>query len=246
VAILKTENLTKRFGGLVAVNQVDLAIEESKLTSIIGPNGAGKTTFFNLLSGLMHPDEGRITFEEIDITGYPSHRITKQGIARSFQLLSIFNELTLFENIRMAVQAEKGHGLKMLSSIRSLGDVNDRAWEIVQAIGLEGKENITAKNLSYGDRRILDIGIGLASDPKLLLLDEPTSGLASRETGKMAEFIQGLAGNLTLVLIEHDMSIVLSISDHIAVLHQGRVIAEGTPAEIQQNEEVQEAYLGGL
>jgi ABC-type branched-subunit amino acid transport system ATPase component len=239
VAILKTENLTKRFGGLVAVNQVDLAIEESKLTSIIGPNGAGKTTFFNLLSGLMHPDEGRITFEDIDITGYPSHRITKQGIARSFQLLSIFNELTLFENIRMAVQAEKGQGLKMFSSIRSLRDVNHRTWEIVRAIGLEGKENITAKNLSYGDRRILDIGISLASDPKLLLLDEPTSGLASRETGKMA-------GNLTLVLIEHDMSIVLSISDHIAVLHQGRVIAEGTPAEIQQNEEVQEAYLGGL
>jgi branched-chain amino acid transport system ATP-binding protein len=246
VAILKTKNLTKRFGGLVAVNQVDLAIEESKLTSIIGPNGAGKTTFFNLLSGLMHPDEGRIYFEAIDITGYPSHRITKRGIARSFQLLSLFNELTLFENIRMAVQAEKGHGLKMLSSVRSLGDVNDRTWEIVQAIGLEGKENITAKNLSYGDRRILDIGISLASHPKLLLLDEPTSGLASRETGKMAEFIQGLAGNLTLVLIEHDMSIVLSISDHIAVLHQGRLIAEGNPAEIQQNEEVQEAYLGGL
>jgi branched-chain amino acid transport system ATP-binding protein len=246
VAILKTKNLTKRFGGLVAVNQVDLAIEESKLTSIIGPNGAGKTTFFNLLSGLMHPDEGRIYFEAIDITGYPSHRITKRGIARSFQLLSLFNELTLFENIRMAVQAEKGHGLKMLSSVRSLGDVNDRTWEIVQAIGLEGKENVTAKNLSYGDRRILDIGISLASHPKLLLLDEPTSGLASRETGKMAEFIQSLAGNLTLVLIEHDMNIVLSISDHIAVLHQGQLIAEGTPAEIQQNEEVQEAYLGGL
>jgi branched-chain amino acid transport system ATP-binding protein len=146
----------------------------------------------------------------------------------------------------MAVQAEKGHGLKMLSSIGALRDVNDRAFEIVQAIGLEGKEDITAKNLSYGDRRILDIGISLASNPKLLLLDEPTSGLASRETGKMAKFIQGLARDLTLVLIEHDMSIVLTISDHIAVLHQGRVIAEGTPAKIQQNEEVQEAYLGGL
>jgi branched-chain amino acid transport system ATP-binding protein len=246
VAILKTESLTKRFGGLVAVNQVNLTIEENRLTSIIGPNGAGKTTFFNLLSGLMKPDEGKIFFGSLNITGYPSHRVAKQGMARSFQLLSLFNELTLFENIRMAVQAEKGHGLKMLSSIGALRDVNDRAFEIVQAIGLEGKENITAKNLSYGDRRILDIGISLASNPKLLLLDEPTSGLASRETGKMAEFIQGLARALTLVLIEHDMSIVLSISDHIAVLHQGRVIAEGTPAKIQQNEEVQEAYLGGL
>jgi branched-chain amino acid transport system ATP-binding protein len=246
VAILKTESLTKRFGGLVAVNQVNLTIEENRLTSIIGPNGAGKTTFFNLLSGLMKPDEGKIFLGNLNITGYPSHRVAKRGMARSFQLLSLFNELTLFENIRMAVQAEKGHGLKMLSSIGALRDVNDRAFEIVQAIGLEGKENITAKNLSYGDRRILDIGISLASNPKLLLLDEPTSGLASRETGKMAKFIQGLARDLTLVLIEHDMSIVLSISDHIAVLHQGRVIAEGTPAEIQQNEEVQEAYLGGL
>jgi branched-chain amino acid transport system ATP-binding protein len=194
----------------------------------------------------MKPDEGTIFFGSLNITGYPSHRVAKQGMARSFQLLSLFNELTLFENIRMAVQAEKGHGLKMLSSIGALRDVNDRAFEIVQAIGLEGKEGITAKNLSYGDRRILDIGISLASNPKLLLLDEPTSGLASRETGKMAKFIQGLARDLTLVLIEHDMSIVLSISDHIAVLHQGRVIAEGTPAKIQQNEEVQEAYLGGL
>ena len=246
MAILKTEKLTKRFGGLVAVNRVDLTIEENRLTSIIGPNGAGKTTFFNLLSGLMKPDEGKIFFGNLNITGYPSHRVAKQGMARSFQLLSLFNELTLFENIRMAVQAEKGHGLKMLSSIGALRDVNDRAFEIVQAIGLEGKENITAKNLSYGDRRILDIGISLASDPKLLLLDEPTSGLASRETGKMTEFIQGLARDLTLVLIEHDMSIVLSISDHIAVLHQGRIIAEGSPDEIQQNEEVQEAYLGGL
>jgi branched-chain amino acid transport system ATP-binding protein len=225
---------------------VDLTIEENRLTSIIGPNGAGKTTFFNLLSGLMKPDEGKIFFGNLNITGYPSHRVVRQGMARSFQLLSLFNELTLFENIRMAVQAEKGHGLKMLSSIGALRDVNDRAFDIVRAIGLEGKENITAKNLSYGDRRILDIGISLASDPKLLLLDEPTSGLASRETGKMAEFIQSLAKDLTLVLIEHDMSIVLSISDHVVVLHQGRVIAEGAPEAIQQNEEVQEAYLGGL
>jgi branched-chain amino acid transport system ATP-binding protein len=246
MAAIKTENLTKRFGGLVAVNRVNLIIEENRLTSIIGPNGAGKTTFFNLLSGLMQPDEGKIFFDGKEITGYPSHKIAKQGMARSFQLLSIFNELTLFENIRMAVQAERGHGLKMLSSIHSLRDVNDRVFEVIKVIGLEGKENITAKNLSYGDRRTLDIGISLASNPKLLLLDEPTSGLASRETGKMADFIQSLARDLTLVLIEHDMSIVLSISDRIAVLHQGRVIAEGTPDAVRQNEEVQEAYLGGL
>ena len=176
----------------------------------------------------------------------PPHRIVKEGIARSFQLLNIFNELSLFENIRIAVQAEKGHGLEMLSFINSLNEVNERSLEIIKTIGLEGKENITAKNLSYGDRRILEIGIALASNPRLLLLDEPTSGLASRETGKMADFIQNLAKDLTIVVIEHDMSIVLSISDHIAVLHQGKVIAEGTPDQIKQNDEVQEAYLGGL
>jgi branched-chain amino acid transport system ATP-binding protein len=194
----------------------------------------------------MQPDGGKIYYKGEDITGSPPHRIVKEGIARSFQLLNIFNELSLFENIRIAVQAEKGHGLEMLSFINSLNEVNERSLEIIKTIGLEGKENITAKNLSYGDRRILEIGIALASNPRLLLLDEPTSGLASRETGKMANFIQNLAKDLTIMVIEHDMSIVLSISDHIAVLHQGKVIAEGTPDQIKQNDEVQEAYLGGL
>lgn len=244
--IIRTKNLTKRFGGLIAVNNVDLAIEENRLTSIIGPNGAGKTTLYNLLIGLMKPDGGKIYFKGQDITGYPPHRIIKEGIARSFQILNIFNELPLFENIRIAVQAEKGHGLEMLSSINSLNEVNDRSFEIIKAIGLNGKENITAKNLSYGDRRILEIGIALASNPKLLLLDEPTSGLASRETGKMSDFIHNLAKDLTIVVIEHDMNVVLSISDHIVVLHQGMVIAEGTSDEIRHNDEVQEAYLGGL
>lgn len=244
--IIRTENLTKRFGGLVAVNSVDLTLEETRLTSIIGPNGAGKTTLYNLLIGLMKPDGGKIYFQGKDITGYPPHSIVKEGIARSFQILNIFTELSLFENIRLAVQAERGHGLEMLSFTDSLEEVNDRSLEIIKTIGLRGKENITAKNLSYGDRRILEIGIALASKPKLLLLDEPTSGLASRETGSMTNFIQNLAKDMTIVVIEHDMNIVLSISDHIAVLHQGKVIAEGTPEEIRENDEVQEAYLGGL
>lgn len=246
VEIIRTENLTKRFGGLVAVNNVDLSIVENQLTSIIGPNGAGKTTLYNLLIGLMKPDGGQIYFQGKDITRYPPHRIVKEGIARSFQILNIFTELSLFENIRIAVQAERGHGLEMLSSTGSLDEVNGRAYQIIKNIGLEGRENIASKNLSYGDRRILEIGIALASNPKLLLLDEPTSGLASRETGSMTDFIQGLARDLTVVVIEHDMNVVLSISDHIAVLHQGRLIAEGTPDQIRQNDEVQEAYLGGL
>ncbi len=244
--IIKTQNLTKRFGGLVAVNHVDLGIEENRLTSIIGPNGAGKTTLFNLLTGLMKPDAGKIYLKGEDITGYPPHRITKDGIARSFQILNIFSEVSVFENVRIAVQAERGHGLELLSSIYSLEEVNEKTFEILKAIGLSGKENILAKNLSYGDRRILEIGIALASNPKVLLLDEPTSGMASRETGRMTDFIKNLAKGLTTVLIEHDMNIVLSISEHIVVLHQGKVIAEGTPEAIRQNDEVQEAYLGGL
>jgi len=244
--IIKTENLTKRFGGLVAVNQVNLSTEKNRLTSIIGPNGAGKTTVFNLLTGLIKTDSGKIFFNGTEITHYPSHRIVREGLARSFQLTNIFLELSLFENIRIAVQSEKGHGFEMLSSTHSLRQVNERTSEIIKAIGLEGRENFLAKNLSYGEKRILEIGIALASNPRVLLLDEPTSGLASRETGKMTEFIDGLSEELTIIVIEHDMNLVLSISDHIVVLQQGRVIAEGTADQIQQNEEVQEAYLGGL
>ncbi len=244
--IFKTEKLTKRFGGLVAINEVGIGFEENRLTSIIGPNGAGKTTLFNLLTGLIKPDAGKVHFKGKEITDYPPHRIVKEGIARSFQISNVFTELPLFENIRIAVQAEKGHGFEMLSSINSLDKVNGRTSEIIKTIGLDGKEDIITKNLSYGDKRILEIGIALASNPKVLLLDEPTSGLASRETGKMTEFIQSLSRGLTLIVIEHDMNLVLSISDHIIVLHQGRVIAEGTPDGIKQNDEVQEAYLGGL
>ena len=246
VEILKTINLSKRFGGLTAVNRVELSIEENRLTSIIGPNGAGKTTLFNLLTGLLKPDEGSIFLRDVDITGYPPQRIVKQGMARSFQILNIFTDLTLFENIRIAVQAEQGHGFEILSSINSLDEVNKKTAEIINAIGLDGKENAITKNLSYGDKRIVEIGMALACNPKLLLLDEPTSGLATKETGSMTDLIKNLAKDLTIVLIEHDMNIVLSISDHIAVLHQGRVIAEGTPDTIRQNDEVQEAYLGGL
>ena len=244
--LLRTHNLTKRFNGLVAVDDVNLTVQAGRLTSIIGPNGAGKTTLFNLLTGLLKADNGKIFFEGDDITHFPPYKIVKRGIARSFQLLNIFNDLSLFENIRITVQAAQGHGLEILSSTRSLEGVNQKTLEIVEAIGLQGKENYLAKNLSYGDRRVLEIGMALASSPKLLLLDEPTSGLASKDTGRLTEFINQLSKNLTVVLIEHDMNIVLSISDHVIVLHQGRVIAQGTPSEIRNNDEVQDAYLGGL
>jgi branched-chain amino acid transport system ATP-binding protein len=244
--MLRTENLTKRFGGLTAVNKVNLRIQENQLTSVIGPNGAGKTTLFNLLTGLLPSSGGRIFFEGKEITGLPPYKIVKVGIGRSFQIINSFTDLSLFENIRLAVQAEKGHGFEMLSSIASFRDLNERTLEIIKSLGLDGKEDILVKNLSYGDKRVLEIGIALASRPRLLLLDEPTSGLASRDTGRITEFIKNLAKDLTIVVIEHDMNLVLTISDHIVVLHQGQIIAEGAPQAIRQNNEVQEAYLGGL
>ena len=244
--MLETENLTKRFGGLTAVNKVNLRIQTNHLTSVIGPNGAGKTTLFNLLTGLLPSSGGRIFFEGKEITGLPPYKIVKVGIGRSFQIINSFTDLSLFENIRLAVQAEKGHGFEMLSSIAAFKDLNERTLEIIRALGLEGKEDILVKNLSYGDKRVLEIGIALASKPRLLLLDEPTSGLASRDTGRITEFIKDLAKNLTIVVIEHDMNLVLTISDHIVVLHQGQIIAEGAPQAIRQNNDVQEAYLGGL
>ena len=244
--ILKTQGLTKSFGGLVAVNHVSLIFEEGQLTSIIGPNGAGKTTLFNLLTGLLSPDSGRIYFRNKDITSLQPHRRVKEGIARSFQILNIFDEISVFENIRIAVQAEKGHGHEILSSINSLDEVNEKTFEIIKSLGFKGKENTVAINLSYGYRRILEIGIVLGTNPKLLLLDEPTSGLGSEETSTMTKFIEKLSRDLSLVLIEHDMNVVLSISARIIVLDQGEVIADGPPDEIKRNHKVQEAYLGGL
>lgn len=244
--MLQTENLTKQFGGLTAVDKVNLRIRANQLTSIIGPNGAGKTTLFNLLTGLLPSSGGRTFFEGKEITGLPSHRIVKVGIARSFQIVNSFMELSLFENIRLSVQAEQGHGFEMLSSIASFGELNDRTQEIVKVLGLEGKEESLVQKLSYGDKRVLEIGIALASRPRLLLLDEPTSGLASRDTGRITEFIKDLATRLTIAVIEHDMNLVLTLSDHIVVLHQGQIIAEGPPQTIRENDMVQEAYLGGL
>ena len=244
--MLETENLTKKFGGLTAVNKVNLRIQANQLTSVIGPNGAGKTTLFNLLTGLLPSSDGRIFFEGKEITGLPPYKIVKVGIGRSFQIINSFTDLSLFENIRLAVQAEKGHGFEMLASIGAFSDLNARTLEIIRALGLEGKEDVLVKNLSYGDKRVLEIGIALASRPRLLLLDEPTSGLASRDTGRITQFIKDLAKDLTIVVIEHDMNLVLTISDHIVVLHQGQIIAEGVPQAIRENNDVQEAYLGGL
>ncbi|MGD0623342.1 MAG: ABC transporter ATP-binding protein [Thermodesulfobacteriota bacterium] len=245
MAILTTQGLTKDFGGLRAVDSVTLDIEQRKLTSVIGPNGAGKTTLFNLITGLIKPDSGRIIFHGEDITHLPIHRIIKKGISRSFQILNLFNELTLFENVWLGVQAQQGHGPEVFSNPDKFTSIKEETHRIIREIGLLGKEESPVKLLSYGDRRILEITISLTAKPSLLLLDEPTSGLVSEDRKRISELMKSLSSQLTLIVVEHDMDVVLSISDHIIVMHQGKILAQGTPDEIRGNEKVQEAYLGG-
>jgi branched-chain amino acid transport system ATP-binding protein len=245
MAILTTQGLTKDFGGLRAVDSVTLDVEQGKLTSVIGPNGAGKTTLYNLVTGLIKPDSGRIIFNEEDITNLPIHKIVKKGISRSFQILSLFNELTLFENVWLGVQSQQGHGPELFSNPDKFISIKEETYRIIRDIGLSGKEEVLVKLLSYGDRRILEITLSLTAKPSLLLLDEPTSGLVSEDRKRISQFMKKLSSQLTLIVVEHDMDVVLSISDHIVVMHQGKILAQGTPDEIKGNDKVQEAYLGG-
>jgi branched-chain amino acid transport system ATP-binding protein len=246
MAILSTEKVTKRFGSLVATDRVDLEVREGSLTAIIGPNGAGKTTFFNLLTGLLEVDGGRIFFDGKEITRLPPFERVKLGISRAFQVVNVFKELSVFENMAIAVQAGTPYGRDLFTDVRSLEDVNKRAEEILERMGLTRKKESLAGHLSHGEMKILDIGLALASSPKLILLDEPTSGLSPAESQEMTKLIQELATSLTVILIEHDMDIVLNIAQTITVLQQGAVIARGTPEEIRRNERVQQAYLGGV
>jgi branched-chain amino acid transport system ATP-binding protein len=243
IPVLRTEDLTIAFGGLRAVDGVNLEIEKG-LTSVIGPNGAGKTTLFNLLTGLYKPTAGRIFFGALEITSMPVHKIVKLGISRSFQILKIFADMSVFENIRVAVQAQMGHGMEFFVSPSRLSGVTKRAEEILEGIGLAPKARLKAKNLSYGDKRILEIGLSLAGNPQVLLLDEPTCGVGTHERAGVARFIRDLTKKWTILLVEHDMDIVMGISDRIVVMQQGRIIADGAPGEIKNNETVREVYLG--
>ena len=228
--ILKTKNLSKNFGALRAVNDVTLGIG-SGVHSIIGPNGAGKTTLFNLVTGFLKPTEGKIFYQGKEITNLAPYEISKGGMARSFQITSIFPELTVYENVRLAVQSRLKASYNFLISFKTLKGVK--------------LADLKAKNLSYGLQRGLDIGISLATDPKVILLDEPTSGMDRKDTDQIIQLITDISRRMPVVLIEHNIDIVLSISNVVTVLHQGEILSEGTPSEIQKNDKVQEAYLGG-
>ncbi|MFB6093095.1 MAG: ABC transporter ATP-binding protein [Haloquadratum sp.] len=247
-AALGATGLTKRFGGIVAVDDVELAVPEGELRAVIGPNGAGKTTLFNVLTHALPPTEGRVYLHGEDVTDVPQEQRPHRGLARSFQSNQLFNELSVLENVRIVVQTMESGPF----SFDLLGDGRsrhvDRALDVLESVGLAGKRDVEAKNLSHGDQRRLGIAMALATDPSVLLLDEPTSGLGSSETSEATGLIESIHQDLglTLLLIEHDMEIVLSISDRITVLDQGQVLATGTPDEVRNNDEVQDAYLGGM
>jgi len=240
--MLRTEGLTVRFGGLIALNNVSIAVQPGKIRAIIGPNGAGKSTFFNCLTGVLRPTAGRIIFEGEDIAGLPPHRISQRGIARSYQITNILPGATVLENVRIAAQS-RHHSWSLLRHYRSYTDVLERARAFLDAVGLREYEEEAAANLSHGAQRNLEIGIALATEPKLLCLDEPTAGMSFTETYATVDLIRRIAQNLTVLIVEHDMEVVMGLAHVITVLHYGEVLAEGTPAEIQANPRVQEVYL---
>jgi branched-chain amino acid transport system ATP-binding protein len=246
MTILEARGLRKHFGDLAAVAGVDLTFREKELAAVIGPNGAGKTTFFNLVTGRLKPTAGKVYFQGKDITGLTPYQIARKGISRIFQITNLFPELTVYENIRVAVLSKLRETAKILTFDRNLTRANDETDRILNTVGLSDKRNSLCGVVSHGDQRLVEIGIALAIDPILLLLDEPTGGMGPEETDEMVKFIQGLAEeqNTTILLVEHDMSVVFSIAERIVVMHQGEIIADGKPDEIKADARVREAYLG--
>jgi branched-chain amino acid transport system ATP-binding protein len=247
MALLQTEKLTKSFGALSAVKDVSLAIAAGSLHSVIGPNGAGKTTLFNLLTGTFPPTAGRIVFDQKDITGTRAHRIAHLGLARSFQRTNVFPAFTLLENVWTAAFAtgRSWSGL-LYRNMRDYPEAAERARQALADVGLEAKSGQLAREISHGEQRQLELAIALAAAPRVLLLDEPAAGLSPEETRRMVQLVRALKGRYTIVLIEHKIDIIMSVSDRISVMHFGSLIAEGAPEEIQRNPEVRRAYLGGI
>jgi len=244
--ILETRELSRSFGALHAVSDVALAVEPGELRAIIGPNGAGKTTLFHLISGLLPPTAGRVVFRGEDVSALGAPARCRRGLSRTFQITSIFPELSVLENVRIAVQLKAGGNFRLLGGRAQLESTERRARESLDFLGLAARADDLASTLPHGDQRLLEIAMAVAQEPELLLLDEPTQGLSPEDTTATVAVIRQIARarHLTILLVEHDMDVVFDLADRISVLHFGRVIAEGTPAEIRANAEVQQAYLG--
>lgn len=243
-AILRLEHLSKHFDGLKAVNDVSLTVREGTLHAIIGPNGAGKTTLFNLVAGCLSPTSGRVFFRGQNITGLPQHRIAHLGIARSYQITTVFLQLSVLENIRVATQAMVSQ-YNFWHRAESLRQVNERTDQVLETIGLAGKRAVLAAQLSHAEQRQLDVGIALASNPVLLLLDEPTAGMSPAETDQLMQFVHELSRRVSIVLVEHKIKLVMAVSDRVTVLNFGSILADGSPQDIQADPRVQTAYLEG-
>jgi branched-chain amino acid transport system ATP-binding protein len=246
MSVLEVRNVSKRFGNLIAVRDISLSVPKGELRAIIGPNGAGKTTFFNLISGFFRPTAGTILFDGRDVTALPAHQRVVLGMARTFQITEIFPELSVFENVRISAEVAGGYRLRTWIGRAERDDIDRRVTETLKLAGLESKAHRRVGELAHGDQRAAEIAMALALKPHLLLLDEPTAGMGDQETYQITQLIRSLHrdGKLTIVLIEHDMRVVFHLADRITVLDQGRLLADGTPQEIAENESVQEAYLG--
>jgi len=246
MTMLDVVGVTKRFGSLVALTDISLRVEPGELRAIIGPNGAGKTTLFNLISGFYRPTAGRVNFDGRDITTMAAHERVALGIARTFQITEIFPELTVFENVRISVEVAAGYRLRPWMSSAEAADVRRTVSEILELTGLASKSGRLVGELAHGDQRAAEIAMALALRPRLLLLDEPTAGMGEQETYDITQLVRRLHqdSRYTIVLIEHDMRVIFHLADRITVLDQGRLLAEGTPQEIADDEAVQSAYLG--
>jgi branched-chain amino acid transport system ATP-binding protein len=243
--MLECRKLRKTFSGFLAINDVSLTVDKSSVTAVIGPNGAGKSTLFNLITGHLRPDSGGVALEGRDITGVPPHRICGMGIARSFQRTNIFPKLTVFENIQAAFIAHSGRGLNMWGV--SERQHRDETWQMIENLALHDIAHTIAGEISHGAQKQVELGIALAGKPRMLLLDEPTAGMSAQETHESITLLARIAREqaLTLLFTEHDMDVVFSIADKIAVLHQGGIIATGVPDDVRRNAEVRRVYLGG-
>jgi branched-chain amino acid transport system ATP-binding protein len=243
-ALLEVDGVSKRFGGVIASDAISLAIPQGELHAIIGPNGAGKTTLIGQLAGEIVPDAGRIRFEGRDITALPIFRRSQLGLARSFQVTSLFVDFTALDNVALAVQAHAGHSFRFWRDARSEPELRNPARAALARVGLAGRGDVIVSNLSHGEHRQLEIAMALATTPRMLLLDEPMAGMGPEESARMVKTLRELKGELTILLIEHDMEAVFALADRITVLVYGRIIASGPPEAIRANAEVRQAYLG--
>lgn len=245
--MLETENLSKQFGGFTAVDGIDFELGQGEIQAIIGPNGAGKTTFFSVLSGTYEPTAGHVRLKDEEITGLDPNEIARRGLSRSFQITNLFNDMTVLENIRLGIQAVDRNSFSpkyLFSKVDSDEELNEKARSIANQVGLSDVINKKVNELPHGKKRNLEVGVTASTGAEVLLFDEPAAGLTTEETSELLKIIRRIASNRSVLLIEHDMDFVMEIAEVITVMHQGQILASGTPEEVQQNQDVREVYMG--